>query len=54
MGGEIEKTCIDGDRTVRLKLRLKILICQNIGIVSGIGIMFVLAKYGEHLFGASH
>ncbi|CAF3860204.1 unnamed protein product [Rotaria magnacalcarata] len=49
MGDEIEKDYIEAKKTVTITLKLKILLCQNSGLILGFVIMFVLGKYGEHL-----
>ena len=49
MGDEIEKDALEAQRPVTKGFRLKILLCQNSGLVLGIAIMFILAKYGGHL-----
>ena len=49
MGNEIEKDYHKTHQSVTLKLKLQILFCQNIGLVFGILLMFVLGKYGEQL-----
>ena len=49
MGDEIEKDAIEEQRSISKGFRLKILLCQNSGLVLGISIMFILAKYGGHL-----
>ncbi len=49
MGEEIEKDYIQDNLPITIVLRIKILLCQNIGLVFGIIIMFVLAKYSKNL-----
>lgn len=49
MGDEIEKDYIEAKKPITTKLKLKILLCQNSGLILGFAIMFVLGKYGEHL-----
>lgn len=49
MGDEIERDYLDTHQTVSIGLKLKILLCQNSGLVLGVMIMFFLGKYGEHL-----
>lgn len=49
MGDEIEKDAIEAQRPITKAFRLKILLCQNSGLVLGIAIMFILAKFGGHL-----
>lgn len=49
MGDEIEKDYIEANQPITAGLRLKILLCQNIGFVLGVSVMFLLGKYGEHL-----
>lgn len=49
MGDEIEKDYIEANKTVTVLLKLKILLCQNTGLIVGFVIMFLLGKYGEHL-----
>jgi hypothetical protein len=49
MGDEIEKDYIKDKRPVTIMLKLRILLCQNIGLVSGFVIMFLLAKYSDRL-----
>jgi hypothetical protein len=49
MGDEIEKDVIDAKQPITTVLRLKILLCQNSGLVLGFVIMFLLGKYGEYL-----
>ncbi|CAF0804384.1 unnamed protein product [Rotaria sordida] len=49
MGHEIEKDNAIANRPVTNMLKLKILFSQNMGVVLGIAIMFLLAKYGETL-----
>jgi hypothetical protein len=49
MGNEIEKDYHNCNRPVTITLKLKILFSQNIGVVGGIAVMFLLAKYGEIL-----
>ncbi len=49
MGKEIEKKYINDKKSITIALRIKILLCQNIGLLFGISIMFVLARYGQNL-----
>ena len=49
MGDEIEKDHIDAKKPITTGLKLKILLCQNSGLILGFVIMFLLGKYGEHL-----
>ncbi|CAM4914583.1 unnamed protein product [Rotaria socialis] len=49
IGHEIEKDYTTANKPITRKLRLEILLSQNIGVVLGIAIMFLLAKYGEIL-----
>ncbi|CAF1260515.1 unnamed protein product [Adineta steineri] len=49
MGDEIEKDFVMENKTVSKMLKIKILITQNLGVIAGIAIMFLLAKYGEVL-----
>jgi hypothetical protein len=49
MGKQIEKEYIENQKPITSTLRIKILLCQNIGLLFGISIMFVLAKYGQNL-----
>jgi hypothetical protein len=49
MGKEIEKKYAKDKKPITIALRIKILLCQNIGLLFGISIMFVLAKYGTNL-----
>lgn len=49
MGDEIEKDYLETNRPITIGLKLKILLCQNSGLVLGVIIMFILGKYGEHL-----
>lgn len=49
MGDEIEKDYLDAKQPISTVLKLKILLCQNSGLVLGVAIMFLLGKYGEKL-----
>jgi hypothetical protein len=49
MGDEIEKDYIKTGRPITKMLKLKILLCQNIGLVFGFVIMFFLGKYSDRL-----
>lgn len=49
MGDEIEKDYIDAKKPITTILKLKILLCQNSGLILGFLIMFLLGKYGENL-----
>jgi len=49
MGNEIEKDYFVANKPVTKILKLKILLSQNLGVIIGIAIMFLLAKYGEIL-----
>jgi hypothetical protein len=49
MGDEIEKDQIEAKQPITTGLKLRILLCQNSGLVLGFIIMFLLGKYGEHL-----
>ncbi|CAF1168726.1 unnamed protein product [Rotaria sp. Silwood1] len=49
MGDEIEKDYIDTKKSITTILKLKILLCQNSGVILGVIIMFLLGKYGTHL-----
>lgn len=49
MGHEIEKDYVIANKPITRMLKLKILLSQNLGVVFGIAIMFLLAKYGEVL-----
>ena len=49
MGDEIEKDYIAANRPITTGLRLKILLCQNVGLVLGVAVMFLLGKYGAYL-----
>jgi hypothetical protein len=49
MGDEVEKDYIESKQAVTTFLRLKILLCQNSGVILGVAIMFLLGKYGTHL-----
>jgi hypothetical protein len=49
MGDEIEKGYLQAKQPVTIVLKLKILLCQNSGVILGVVIMFVLGKYGAHL-----
>ncbi|CAM2726371.1 unnamed protein product [Rotaria socialis] len=49
MGDEIEKDYIDSKQSVTILLKVKILLFQNSGVILGVTIMFLLAKYGKHL-----
>ncbi|CAF4322724.1 unnamed protein product [Rotaria sp. Silwood2] len=49
MGDEIEKDYIEAKRPITTVFKLKILFCQNSGLILGFIIMFLLGKYGEHL-----
>jgi len=49
MGDEIEKDIIDAKQPITTVLKLKILLCQNSGLILGFVIMFLLGKYGENL-----
>ena len=49
MGDEIEKDHIDAKKPITTVLKLKILLCQNSGLILGFVIMFLLGKYGEYL-----
>jgi hypothetical protein len=49
MGDEVEKDYIESKKPVTICLKLKILLCQNSGVILGVAIMFLLGKYGTHL-----
>jgi hypothetical protein len=49
MGDEIEKDKIEAKQPITTVLKLKILLCQNSGLILGFVIMFLLGKYGEYL-----
>ena len=49
MGNEIENDCIQAKQPITTVLKIKILLCQNSGLVLGFFIMFLLGKYGENL-----
>jgi hypothetical protein len=49
MGDEIEKDHIEEKKPITTGLKLRILLCQNSGLILGFVIMFLLGKYGEHL-----
>ncbi|CAF4228259.1 unnamed protein product, partial [Adineta steineri] len=49
MGDEVEKDFMNLQKPITIYLKLKILFYQNSGVVLGIAIMFLLAKYGTHL-----
>jgi hypothetical protein len=49
MGDEIEKDHIEAKKPITTGLKLRILLCQNSGLILGFVIMFLLGKYGEHL-----
>jgi hypothetical protein len=49
MGDEIEKDYIEAKQPITNALKLKILLCQNSGLILGVSIMFLLGKYGGHL-----
>ncbi|CAF2515211.1 unnamed protein product [Rotaria sp. Silwood2] len=49
MGHEIEKDYATANLPITRILKLKILLSQNIGVILGMAIMFLLAKYGEIL-----
>ncbi|UJR26498.1 hypothetical protein I4U23_007825 [Adineta vaga] len=49
MGDEIEKDYIAAKQPITTVLKLKILFCQNSGLILGFVIMFILGKYGGDL-----
>lgn len=49
MGDEIEKDYLEQKKPITNLLKLKILFCQNIGLILGFVIMFLLGKYGTYL-----
>ena len=49
MGDEIEEDYLEANQPITIRLKLKILLCQNSGLVLGVIIMFFLGKYGGHL-----
>jgi hypothetical protein len=49
MGDEVEKYYIESKQSITIFLKLKILLCQNSGVILGVVIMFLLGKYGTHL-----
>jgi hypothetical protein len=49
MGDEVEKDYILSKRSITIFFKLKILLCQNSGVILGITIMFLLGKYGTYL-----
>lgn len=49
MGDEIVKDYLEAKQPITTVLKLKILLCQNSGLIFGVVIMFVLGKYGEDL-----
>ncbi|CAF1011390.1 unnamed protein product [Adineta ricciae] len=51
MGDEIEKDYLALNQPITNVLKLKILLCQNSGLILGFIIMFILGKYGGDLEG---
>ena len=51
MGDEIEKDYLASNQPITNVLKLKILLCQNSGLILGFIIMFILGKYGGDLEG---
>jgi hypothetical protein len=49
MGDEIEKDYLENGQPITVSLKLRILLCQNGGLIFGVAIMYVLGKYGERL-----
>jgi hypothetical protein len=49
MGDEIENIYIQRQKPITIFLKFKILLCQNSGIIFGVAIMYLLAKYSTHL-----
>ncbi len=49
MADEVEKDYIESKKPITVILKLKIFLCQNSGVILGVVIMFLLAKYGTHL-----
>ena len=49
MGNEIKKDYLKANKPVTKCLKFEILLTQNLGVISGVAIMFLLAKYGEVL-----
>ena len=49
MGDEIEKDHLQSKQQITIVFKLKILFCQNSGIILGVIIMFLLGKYGTYL-----
>lgn len=54
MGDEIEKDYREENRPVTVGLKLKILLCQNSGLLIGVILMFVLGKFGSQLENLVH
>lgn len=49
MGKEIENDYVKANRPVTKCLKFQIFLTQNIGVISGVAAMYLLAKYGEVL-----
>ncbi|CAF0836543.1 unnamed protein product [Adineta ricciae] len=49
MGDEIEKDHLQSKQQITIVFKLKILFCQNSGVILGVIIMFFLGKYGTYL-----
>jgi hypothetical protein len=49
MADEVEKDYIESKKSITTILKLKIFLCQNSGVILGVMIMFLLARYGTHL-----
>lgn len=49
IGDEIERDYIESKQSINILVRLKIFLCQNSGIIFGVIVMYLLARYGEKL-----
>lgn len=49
IGDEIERDYLESKQSVTKFVKLKIFICQNSGVILGVSLMFLLARYGGYL-----
>lgn len=48
IGDEIERDYLESKQFVTKFVKLKIFLCQNSGVILGVCLMFVLARYGGY------
>ena len=49
MGEEIEKDTLKEKKPITRILKMKILLTQNLGVITGVASMYLSAKYGDFL-----